>query len=76
VVKLEAPNHPANVESAFKAAFGAVPDLYRNGHRYFKATTWRSPSVLEFAIRAYDAAPNREYNGRFIYRLDGTVQRR
>jgi hypothetical protein len=76
VVKVDAPAHPANVESAFKTAFGAVPDLYRNGHRYFEAITWRSPSVLEFAVRAYDAAPNREYHERFMYRLDGTVQRR
>lgn len=76
VVKLDAPDHPANVESAFKAAFGAVPDLYRNGHRYFKATAWPSPSVLEFAIKAYDAAPGLEYNGRFLYQLDGTVERR
>jgi hypothetical protein len=76
VVKLDVPEHAANVESAFKATFGAVPDLYRNGHRYFKATAWRSPSVLEFAITAHDASPNREYKGQFLYRLDGTVQRR
>ena len=76
VVKVDAPDHPANVESAFKAAFGAVPEIYRNGHRYFKATAWRSATVLEFAINAWDAAPNREYKGQFLYRLDGTVQRR
>jgi hypothetical protein len=76
VIALDAPDRPANVESAFRATFGAVPDIYRNGHRYFQATTWRSPSVLEFAIRAYDAAPNDEYTGQFLYRLDGTVQRR
>jgi hypothetical protein len=76
VVKLDAPDHPVNVESAFRAAFGAVPDVYRNGHRYFEGKLWRSSTVLEFAIRAYDAAPNREYNGRFLYGLDGTVQRR
>jgi len=76
VIKLDAPDHPANVEAAFKATFGAVPDLYRNGHRYFKATAWRSATVLELAINAWDAAPNREYKGQFLYRLDGTVQRR
>src|SRR3954468_24679063 len=75
VVKLDAPDHPVNVESAFKAAFGAVPDVYRNGHRYFQANPWRPPTVLEFAIRAYGAGPNREYNGRFLCGLDGTVQR-
>ena len=76
MVKLDAPDHSANVESAFKAAFGALPEIYRNGHRYFKVIAWRSPTVLEFAINAYDAAPNREYKGQFLYRLDGTVQRR
>ena len=76
VVKLDAPDHPSNVESAFKATFGAVPDIYRSGHRYFKATAWRSPSVLEFAITAHDAALNREYKAHFLYRKDGTVQRR
>jgi hypothetical protein len=76
VVRLDAPDRPADVESAFKATFGALPELYRNAHRYFKATAWRSPSVLELAVRAYDAGPNDEYNGRFTYRLDGTVQRR
>ena len=76
VVKLDAPDHPVNVESAFKVTFGAVPDINRNGHRYFQATVWRTPSILEFSIKAHDVAPNREYNGRFLYRLDGTVQRR
>jgi len=59
-----------------KRRFGVVPDVYRNGHRYFQATAWRSPSVLEFGIKAYDVVRNREYNGQFLYRLDGTVQRR
>jgi hypothetical protein len=76
VIKLDAPNHPANVESALKATFGAVPDVYRNGHPYFQANAWRSRSVVEFAIRAYDAAPNSEYAGQFLYRLNGTLQRR
>jgi len=76
VVKLEAPNRPANVESAFKRVFGHVPEIYANGHRYFQATAWRSPLVLEFDIKAYDAVPNREYSGHFLYQLDGTVHRR
>jgi hypothetical protein len=76
VVKIDAPDHAANVESAFEATFGDVPEIYRNGHRYFQATSWRSPSALEFAIKAYDAAPNGEYNAQFLYRLDGRVQRR
>lgn len=76
VVKVDAPDRPANVESALKAAFGPLPELYRNGHRYFQATTWQSPSVLEFDIKAHDADPRREYIGHFVYRLDGRVQRR
>ncbi len=76
VVKIDAPDHAADVESAFEATFGDVPEIYRNGHRYFQATSWRSPSALEFAIKAYDAAPNGEYNAQFLYRLDGRVQRR
>jgi hypothetical protein len=76
VVKIDAPGQPVNVESAFKVTFGAVPEIYQNGHRYFHATTWRTPSVLEFSIKAHDVAPNREYNARFLYRLDGTVERR
>ena len=41
-----------------------------------QADAWRSPMVLEFVINAYDAAPNREYKGQFLFRLDGTAQRR
>jgi hypothetical protein len=77
VVKVTEPLRPANVEAAFQTAYGRPPELYRNGHRYFRARAWRSPSALEFDIRAYDdAEPDREYIGHFLYGLDGMVQQR
>lgn len=75
VITLDAPDHPANLEHAFTSAFGLAPDVYRNSHRYFHAIAWRSSTVLEFVIRAYDGGPDREYNARFLYNLDGTMQR-
>jgi len=75
VIGLRDPRQRASVEEAFNRAFGRPPEVYRNGHRYFVARGWASPSALSFTIRAYDAEPGHEYKATFRYNLDGSVQK-
>ena len=63
----------ANVETALRASFVALPDIFKNGHRYFEAVRWLRPNTLLFKVRAYDSDPNKEYAKTFQYNLNGRV---
>ncbi len=65
-----------NVEDAFVRAMGRPVAIYEHGHRFFRAMSWSSATTLAFEISAYDAAPDREYHGAFIYDLNGKVRKR
>ena len=63
----------ANVETALRASFVALPDIFKNGHRNFEAVRWLRPNTLLFKVRAYDSDPNKEYAKTFQYNLNGRV---
>jgi hypothetical protein len=69
------PNDREDLEAAFNRQFGEPAQIYRNGHRYFPALKWLSRTAVLFEIRAHDAAPADASEQKFVFNLDGTVQR-
>jgi hypothetical protein len=72
VIEVAAPRRRISIEKAYTAAFGRPSALYRQGHRYFNASGWRSSSTLDINIEAYDDG---EFHDHVRYHLDGTVER-
>ena len=64
-----------NVEDRLRASLGRVPEIFKNGHRYFEALDWSSSDLLRFRVRAYDSQPGKEYNRSFLYHMSGGVSR-
>ncbi len=62
-----------DVERQLVASLGKIPALYENGHRYFEAVKWPTPTLLRFEVHAHDAHPGKEYRGIFELQL-GTGQ--
>ncbi len=72
IVEVTAPQRRVDIEKVYTAAFGRPPALYRNRHRYFNASGWRSASTLDINIEAYDDG---EFHDHVLYHLDGTIER-
>ena len=72
IIEVAAPQRRVDIEKVYTAAFGRPAALYRNRHRYFNASGWRSSSTLEINIEASDDS---EFRDHVFYHLNGTVER-
>jgi hypothetical protein len=73
VVRMADPTKREDLEAAFNRAFGRPTEVYRHGHRYFRARSWRSADALVFEVHAHD--DTREgHRATFVYARDGAVR--
>jgi len=64
------PDSVLHVDELLTAGAGAIPELTKNGHRYFRAARWLGPRVLRLSVVAYDYEPEREYQKLFDVDID------
>lgn len=63
------------VDEKLVGSLGEIPEIFRNGHRYFVAVRWINADRLQFRVRAYDSEPGKEFVGMFQYDVTGRVRR-
>ena len=66
---------PVNIEDRLIATLGRLPEIFRNGHRYYEAVSWPSSDILRFRVRVYDSEAGKQYLGKFRYHMTGKVIR-
>jgi hypothetical protein len=63
------PGAVRNMEDEIHRTLKTDPQLFANGHRYFRVVRWQSNDALVIEVRAYDAQPGLEFLATFIYSL-------
>jgi hypothetical protein len=69
------PESLINLEQIFIKSQGQAKIIYENGHRYFEAIDWITPTVLRFSVKAHDAHKGEGYDGVFYYEIGKSVSK-